>query len=1038
MLRSSARPFLPTLVLALLVSPAIVVSTASCGSDTLPPAQVSCLGADLAAQPRTRFIVGQTFYLPAAAAQEGCAGLTWAIASAPAGNANAIVAGADGVARFTPHLAGKYLFQLGEETTTLEVVPADSAPFHNLNYYAGSSVAEVNGEIWTTDVYAPTVTRLDAATLKEIGHADVGAWPVAIAWTKGMPHAVVAQRGSDTLGLVGVASGRIEDAIWIGDEPSNVVVSPDGKTAYVALATEGAVVVVDLVKRALGARIATGTDPRAMALSADGSTLYVASFRSGHPSRAPYASDPVAEERDVTVIDTAKATVSATFQDVGDTIQGLLLSADGSTLYMTTTIADPTQKINDTTKASFAHVVRALDARTGMVKATADLSRQASSGGFAVTLHGMALDGGKLWVAAEGSDQAVALDPASLAEVLRVEATGRPRGVVAALGAVYFHGAQGFMVTRLGGGGKDVSHGAAGVDPRPAKLASGQRRFTGGGRTWGQNFACNSCHADGLSDTLVWRVGPKDVFEASRPQFWLEATDRLGWTGYVSTVENFAFAGNGTVGVRPTTEEFDGMSDYLASLMPPPAATGKTKRDGSLSEQGLRGKAIYDGKGTCNGCHALPLGTNKQLFDKGVTSGLTDVPSLVGAYRHGVWLKHGEARDLRSAVTAVLDYLGNKSLSEAEIDDVTRYVEELTARDFFLLRSQPSASAISAAVDEPIQLSFSYPVLGDAANLARFTLSSAAGATVAAKVTADGRRVTVTPEAPLAAASKYTLRLGAGLESFGEQKLTGTAEVSFTTATKPVLKLEGKYAWKIHVPTFDPTKPGGFDPSVTVEATVLAEAISTAAGAHLALDYGQDLARTLAVVIDGKTLRVPPLGVPAGPTFADCGGLTGDLVDLDSDGVADSAAGKLRMTGPGIDLPDVAWDLVRAVDPGACIEGTTGAVMVGVTKDAQGLPVLDWGADTSLALYVTSPAAVLPAGPGMVTNGTTYWSLAAAMFPTGFAGPVTYGVVPAAAKDTTMSNGGTPGGTPLVPGTCYKFSVVTTKFATGDRTMLWK
>src|SRR5512132_681846 len=216
------------------------------------------------------------------------------------------------------------------------------------------------------------------------------------------------------------------------DEPSNVVVSPDGKTAYVTLATESAVVVVDLGKRAVSGRIATGPDPRAMALSADGKTLYVASFRSGHPSRAPYDADPASEECDVTVIDTATAAVTATFQDVGDTIQGLLLSADGATLYMTTTLADPTLKINDTTKASSAHVVRSLDARTGQVKVTADLSRQVGSGGFAVTLQGMALQGDKLWVAAEGSDQAVALDPTTLAEVARVEATGRPRGIVAA------------------------------------------------------------------------------------------------------------------------------------------------------------------------------------------------------------------------------------------------------------------------------------------------------------------------------------------------------------------------------------------------------------------------------------------------------------------------------------------------------------------------------------------------------------------------------------------------------------------------------
>lgn len=41
----------------------------------------------------------------------------------------------------------------------------------------------------------------------------------------------------------------------------------------------------------------------------------------------------------------------------------------------------------------------------------------------------------------------------------------------------------------------------------------------------------------------------------------------------------------------------------------------------------------------------------------------------------------------------------------------------------------------------------------------------------------------------------------------------------------------------------------------------------------------------------------------------------------------------------------------------------TGTVRLGVTKDAMGVPALDWGADPGLALYVTSPAAVLPVGP---------------------------------------------------------------------------
>ena len=66
-----------------------------------------------------------------------------------------------------------------------------------------------------------------------------------------MPYALVAQRGSDTLGLVDIAAGRIIDAIWVGDEPGNVILSQDGSMAYVALSTESAVVAVDMGARAV-------------------------------------------------------------------------------------------------------------------------------------------------------------------------------------------------------------------------------------------------------------------------------------------------------------------------------------------------------------------------------------------------------------------------------------------------------------------------------------------------------------------------------------------------------------------------------------------------------------------------------------------------------------------------------------------------------------------------------------------------------------------------------------------------------------------
>lgn len=1034
------RLLVPLFTLVLPASAVMVSMVSGCADDPGGAPGGSCVAERFDAQPRSRLVVGQTFYLPVVADREECRSVSWQLTSAPPGNANMVVAGADGIPRFTPHTPGSYTFSLGDggATETVTAIAGDGLPFHNLNYYPGSSIADVNGEVWTATIYAPTLTRLDAITLKEIGRVDVGPWPVAIAWKPGMKHAVVAQRGGDTLGLVDVASARLEDAIWVGDEPSNVVVAPDGKTAYVTLATERAVVIVDLEKRAVRARVETGWDPVAMALTRDGATLYVASHRSGHPSRYPFGEDPLEEEKDIAVIDTASAQVKAHFLDVGVTINGLLLADDDARLYVATTRSDPSVSLTDTTQTSFAHLVLALDAATGKELASADLTRQPSSGGFAVSTHGMTLDeSGVLWVAAEGSDLAVALDAASLAEVGRVAAPGRPRGVTRAAGAVLVHGAQGFKVTRIAGLGGEAATAPSGTDPRPELVARGQAHFTGAGETYGQNWTCNSCHADGGTDTLIWKAGPFNFRAVTRPQFWLEGAERLGWSGYVDNVRDFAWTVGNTIGVRPRTDEAEGLHAFLASLMPPPAANGATRRDGSLSEAGLRGKALYEGKGACTACHALPLGTNREVLENGITEGETDVPSLVGAYRHGVWMKHGEARDLRSAVVMVLEALGNASLSGAEVDDLTRYVAELTARDFFVLASSPGEGGGAAAVDAPIQLTFSHPVHAEPSNLAHIRLLDASGEAVPAAVEVDGRHVTITPSAPLAASSEYAIDVAAPLESLEERRIFAATRIPFTTAAPPSLRLEGEYTWTTQMPL--PNKDTqSFDMDKTVPVPVQFSALPSSGGLVLRFDLGQDLLFDAGIVIDGAALRTPALPIPVGQNLADSSGLQADLIDDDADGIADRAAGQLTLSGPGFEVPGIAWELARKAPPGACEEGLSGSLPVEVSAGDKGQAVIAWGADAALALYVTSPGAQLPAGPGQtVMNGDTYWSLDRASPPAGFAGPVTYLVVPEGAVDSTAKNGGKEGGVPLEPGGCYTFSIITTSFSVGQRTVRW-
>jgi len=1020
----------------------------ACGLDDASAA--ACIGERFDGQSTSRHVAGETFYLPSLDQGTQCAEVRWTVQERPEGSEEPVIRGAEGSWRITPTTPGSWRLALAQAddseagTITIEVVDAAARPFMNYNYYPSRSIAEVGGEVWVANVQTPTITRLEAGTLAVLGEHPVGAWPVAIAWREGMDFAVVAQRGSDTLGLVDRESGRLLDSIWVGDEPANVVLSSDGATAYVALKSENAVAVVDLAKRVRRARIEVGSDPLAMALSDDDSRLYVASHRSGQPSRYPYGEDPVAEEHDLAEVDTASLEVRRWWLNIGATITGLLLDPSGEVLYVSRTTSDTVVSLGDPSAPSFRHEVARFDVASGDFLSAADLTRQATSGGPAVSLHSMTLGGGKLWVTAEGSDMALGLDPETLAEVARVAVPGRPRGIATVGDGVYVHGAQGLKVTRIVG---DIGLGSVRTttDRRPGLVAAGQRYFTGAGESYAANWSCNSCHTDGLSDTLIWNAGPFSGRKASRPFSWLEGTYPLGWDGYLSSVDNYAFTVNTNVGVRPTTEEHRALSAYLASLMPPPPANGYTRLDGGLSEEAAAGKELFEGAGKCASCHPLPLTTTRGLLGEGVSEGPTDIPSLVGTYRLGAWLKRGDSPTLSGAIDQVAEAFGAAGLSADERASIERYLQELTGRDLFVLASEPRPETSSVSADQPILLTFSRPLWSDADNLAQIILVDAGGGEVpiSRELDSDGRHVTLSTSARLEHGQAYTVRVGPALEGFdGESLWVADAgepapwEVSFTTAAAPALRLGGEYLWTIDMPLANPMTQE-FDLDNTLATLVPLTATETESGAALLLDYGKDLLLERVASVDGDRVVSPALPIPIGPSFADSTGFQGKLVDLDDDGIGDYAEGTLTISGPGFVEPGIAWRLSRPSD-GGCTVGAAGDVALEVTFGEDNLPVIDWGEEEGAGLYVIEPDAQPPAGPGQpVSGGDVYWALQLEAFPSGFVGPVTYGELPDAAVDVTVDVGGAaPGAAALVSGQCYKANVLTTGFSSGEYTFV--
>lgn len=975
------------------------------------------------ASPLVRVPVGSVRTLPAPL-DPTCPDPAWELVASP--GANGLVRGVDGRARFVPDAAGTWVFE-GADGRSVSVEVVDEAPYHGLFHPPSRSLVAVGGEVWAAQGYAPAVARLDGDDLRAVGEIDVGSWPVALAATPDGATVVVAQAGDDHLGVIDVAAGRMVDAVWVGDEPAGVVVSPDGRTAYVALSTVPEVAVVDLVARARTGALPAPMDGRALALTADGETLYVAGHRTGAPDRFPWGVDERAT--DVLAVDTATGAVVATFPEVASTVTDLELDEAGRRLLVSGTVSHPERGLVTPDEPPFEGTVSSWDLDSGARIAASVLAPGGGAPGMVLGPQALARDGSELWVVAEGSSLAVALDFETLEEVARFEVPGHPRDVLAASGRVYAHGSQDFAVHRLSLDGVD-STGAAGTDPRPEAVARGQRGFVSPGESYGANYSCNSCHTDGRGDTRVWPAGPFEVWEASRAMFWLEGTAPLGWSGYVADVRTFGYTGYTSIIAKwPTTDEAEDLATFLGSLMPPAAANSYTLPSGGLSPAGVRGRELFVAS-SCATCHPGPLLTDNRTLPEGLTPEVSSTPSLVGVYRHNVWLKRADVSSLRDSVVAALEFLGNDRLSEAELDDLTRYLAESTDRDLFLLAREPLADAPAVSVDSPIHLTFNQPLWDSATNRSRVALW-VADEEVDARVAIDGRRIEVTPARRLPHDAAVSVVVAGGLEAFDGRTSAEPTEVSFRTAAAPALELDGPYELVVDLPAID-FEAGGFDPSRTLQlrSELLAEA--SPGGAALDLDLGRGLRWATAAVVEGTTLHVPPFPLSFGFSMAQGGALEAELVDLDGDGVADAASGVMGMSGPGFVESGLTWALRR---PAGCEPGPDGDLAVDVSV-VGGVPVVDWGDAGALGLYVTAPDATLPLGPGQTVDGEAYWVLEATTFPVGFSGPVTYGQTPALATDASEVHGGEVAGAPLVAGRCYRFSVITDRFQSGSFTWI--
>nr|AYM53606.1 YVTN family beta-propeller repeat protein [Cystobacter velatus] len=903
----------------------LLLSASACRDEPEPSPEPVCAEALLPLQNPRSHTLGETFYLPRLKQDERCPStLEWQVVSAPEGSRNTAYTRGAPEPRFTPDMPGDYVLRLGElrdSEVPLHVVarsPAERFRNHYLTPLSG--VVRVGEELWTANGASYTVSRLarvDGTQWSQQGEVPVGAWPSALAWREPLPYVLVAQRGSDTVGFIDRERGVLVDSLWVGDEPSGLALSPDARRLYVSLATQRRVAVVDLTVREVVAQVEVGFDPRALALSPDGRRLFVASYRSGNHAKDTRGKYGPEDDQDISVVDTASLTTIATVDGVSADLRALALSEDGSELYVAATDGDPEPSQADATAKPFVHEVVVVDADAEVpgVLRRADLTRQAGSGGPVVNPAGVLAVGDTLWVSSESSDVVVALDRNTLAEKARVAVGPGARQMVAldAAGTVAVHCFQSFELWVLRADGTVLQKVKLAEDPRPANVALGERVFTRPGGGFAANHSCSSCHVETQNDGMVWRFGPS-IWHNVRPLQLLDATTPLEWGAYVSSSENFGYQGPASIVSRPATpEEALGLQAFLGSLLGAPRATGHTRLDGSYTEAALRGQALFEGKAACSGCHTPPLYTSRGYVAQGKSGEPADIPTLLGTYRHGIYFVGAKARSLEAALEVAIDYV-KVPLSAEERADLLAFLRELTPKGGAPMGIWPDIDSDEGVYpDVRPSVAFADPVEDTqgktAAEVAAeyVVLEDALGNRVSGAVEVQGGRLTFVPAAPLAPGARYRFRVLPGLPFLSGGSLWGELGSEFTVAKPAAGTWPRTMRMTVQVPGREGTAPVDF----VLETT---EA-SRPGGLTLTIlpqGSGSQQRQQVWSRLDGDRWRVQPFAMPLFRTsVADASEVMGTVTQVDpsTQGIT-RVEGKLRIRGPGIDMPDVAFSIV--------------------------------------------------------------------------------------------------------------------------------
>ena len=559
----------------------------------------------------------------------------------------------------------------------------------------------------TTGDHLSVFDLTDPARPLLIAEIPVGLAPVSVQ-PRTRDEVWVVNQMSDSVSVVDVPSRRVVATLRVVDEPSDVVFA--GGKAFVSAATTDELEVFDATTHApLGTVDVFGKDPRALATSPDGSKVYAVIQRSGNgttvlpASVAPppppptnvtlppapqqgliiRADDPAwagqvpytLPDHDVAEIDATSQTVTRYFDAVGTTNTAIAVHPTTGELWVTNLDARNLVRFEPALRG------HAIDSRVTRITTGAaptvthydlnpgvDYSLLPNPSALATALaepFGVAVDaaGGRVYVAAHGTDRVGVLDAATGAVLTRIEVGSTPGAAVDTRNkrgprglALHPTAPSLYVVNTLSNTlvVVDTQQDAvvdeqpiATVDPMPAWMREGRKFLYDSKLSGNGTMSCASCHIDGDTDGIAWDLGdPGGSIEGAPPQPFpfsvgilpfhpmkgplttqtlrgLKDVGVLHWRGDKADFHAFNGAFDKLMGgTILSNQDMASYANFATEIRFPPNPNQQLDRSLRTTPAGAneaKGFQAYHapvssgsvlGTLNCNICHTLPTGTN--------------------------------------------------------------------------------------------------------------------------------------------------------------------------------------------------------------------------------------------------------------------------------------------------------------------------------------------------------------------------------------------------------------------------------------------